>query len=489
MIRLKDVRYRYPNTDWALKGIDLSIGEGEYLYVCGANGSGKSTLGYLFNGLIPHFFGGTLEGSVFVKGFNTLERPVSEFLAQVGLVFQNADAQLFSNTVEEEIVFGLENLGLSPNEIDKRIKEILELIPIEDLFDRAPMSLSGGEKRLVAIASVLCLNPSLFLLDEPYANLDWEGIYQVRRLLRELHLKGKTVVVIEQRTDEYMKDATRCLVMNHGKVLFDGSPNKAHHILLEEKLIPKYPKREAPKALEGDPILEVRDLSCRVAKMEILRKVSFELKKGEAVAIVGKNGSGKTTLIKQLNGLLQPRDGEVRFQGGTIYKKATSELVKVLGLSFQNPNDQFFKNNVNDELLAGPKALGKEENDWIAEVKQILELNPLLDKSPFRLSEGEKKRVAVSSVLVMEPKIFILDEPTVGQDGRFRETLARVLSELENRGFTLVIVTHDLEFAIATTDRWIIMLQGRVVADGSPQVLINDARLQSMGALGAASDR
>jgi energy-coupling factor transport system ATP-binding protein len=197
-----------------LEGIDLSIDKEEYIYICGANGSGKSTLGYLFNGLIPHFFGGTLKGSVFVEGINTLERRVSDFLSHVGLVFQNADAQLFSNTVEEEIVFGLENLGLPPHDMDVRIKEISEMIHIEDLLGRTPMSLSGGEKRLVAIASVLCLNPSLLLLDEPYANLDWEGIHRVRKVLRDIHLKGKGVVVIEQRADGTMNDATRCIVIS-----------------------------------------------------------------------------------------------------------------------------------------------------------------------------------------------------------------------------------------------------------------------------------
>ena len=220
MIRLRDVWYRYPNSGWALEGIDLSIDEGEYIYVCGANGSGKSTLGYLFNGLIPHFLGGTLKGSVLVKDMDTMERSVSDLLSQVGLVFQNADAQLFSNTVEDEIVFGLENLGLPPCEIDERINEISNMIQIEDLLDRAPISLSGGEKRLVAIASVLCLNPSLLLLDEPYANLDWDGIHRVRKVLRDIHLKGKSVVVIEQRVDGYMEDATRCLVTNQGKIFF-----------------------------------------------------------------------------------------------------------------------------------------------------------------------------------------------------------------------------------------------------------------------------
>ncbi len=484
MIRLRDVWYRYPNSRWALEGIDLSIDKEEYIYICGANGSGKSTLGYLFNGLIPHFFGGTLKGSVFVEGINTLERRVSDFLSHVGLVFQNADAQLFSNTVEEEIVFGLENLGLPPQEMDVRIEEISEMIHIEDLLDRTPMSLSGGEKRLVAIASVLCLNPSLLLLDEPYANLDWEGIHRVRKVLRDIHLKGKGVVVIEQRADGTMNDATRCIVISQGKILFDGTPEKANDLLVRAKLIPHYKKRNKPKDFDKNPFLEIQGLSYHVGEKEILRGLSFEFKRGEAVAIVGKNGSGKTTLIKHFNGLLRPTDGTVRFQGEEVGGKAPSEMAVELGLSFQNPNDQFFKNNVGEELMVGPKALGKEEKTWIEEVCDIFDLHGLLDRSPFRLSEGEKKRVAVSSILVMAPKLLILDEPTIGQDGRFRETLARVLSDLEDRGFTIIIVTHDLEFAKATTDRWIVMLDGKVVGDGLPDDLLDDMRLKHMGALG-----
>jgi energy-coupling factor transporter ATP-binding protein EcfA2 len=425
---------------------------------------------------------------VLVEGINTLERRVSDLLTHVGLVFQNADAQLFSNTVEEEIVFGLENLGLSPHEMDVRIKEISEMVHIENLLDRAPMSLSGGEKRLVAIASVLCLNPSLLLLDEPYANLDWEGIRRVRKVLRDIHMKGRSVVVIEQRSNGYMNDATRCLVTNKGEILFDGAPEEANDLLVRLKLIPHYQKRKKPKAFGKDPFLEVQSLSYHVGEMEILRGLSFELKRGEAVAIVGKNGSGKTTLIKHFNGLLRPTDGTVRFQGQEVRGKAPSEMAVELGLSFQNPNDQFFKNNVGEELLVGPKALGKEEKTWMREVCDIFDLHGLLDRSPFRLSEGEKKRVAVSSILVMAPKLLILDEPTIGQDGRFRETLSHVLSDLEDRGFTIIIVTHDLEFAKATTDRWIVMHDGRVVGDGLPDDLLDDIRLKHMGALGWADN-
>jgi energy-coupling factor transport system ATP-binding protein len=467
-----------------LEGIDLSIDKEEYIYICGANGSGKSTLGYLFNGLIPHFFGGTLKGSVFVRGINTRERRVSDFLSHVGLVFQNADAQLFSNTVEEEILFGLENLGLPPQEMDARIKEISEVIHIEDLLDRTPMSLSGGEKRLVAIASILCLNPSMLLLDEPYANLDWEGIHRVSRVLKDIHMKGKSVVVIEQRASGTMSDTTRCIVMEEGKILFDGAPEEAHDLLVEVKLIPQYKKRNQPKDNGMAPLLVAQDITYHVGEKKILRGISFELKVGEAVAIVGKNGSGKTTLIKHFNGLLRPTDGKVFFQGEKVREKVPSEMAVELGLSFQNPNDQFFKNNVGEELLAAPKALGKKKKSWIVEVCDIFDLHSLLDRSPFRLSEGEKKRVAVSSILVMAPKLLILDEPTIGQDGRFREILAQVLSDLEDRGFTIIIVTHDLDFAKATTDRWIVMLDGRVVGDGRPDELLNDKQLKRTGALG-----
>jgi energy-coupling factor transport system ATP-binding protein len=469
-----------------LEGIDLSIDREEYIYICGANGSGKSTLGYLFNGLIPHFFGGTLKGSVFVKGIDTQERRVSDFLSLVGLVFQNADAQLFSSTVEEEIVFGLENLGLPPQEMDARIKEISEMIHIEDLLDRTPMSLSGGEKRLVAIASVLCLNPSILLLDEPYANLDWEGIHRVSRVLKDIHMKGKSVVVIEQRVTGIMHDTTRCIVMDRGKILFDGAPEEANDLLIKVNLVPQYKKRDKPKKIGLVPILEAQGVTYHVEEKTILGGVSFEIKTGEAVAIVGKNGSGKTTLIKHFNGLLRPAEGTVCFQGEEVRGKVPSEMAVELGLSFQNPNDQFFKNNVGEELLAGPKAVGKEDRAWIDEVIDIFDLHGLLDRSPFRLSEGEKKRVSVSSILVMAPKLLILDEPTIGQDGRFREILAHVLSDLEDRGFTIIIVTHDLDFAKAATDRWIVLLDGKVVGDGLPEDLLSDKRLKHIGALGRA---
>jgi energy-coupling factor transport system ATP-binding protein len=483
VIRLRNIRYRYPHAKWSLEEIHLSIDAGEYVFVGGANGSGKSTLGYLFNGLIPHFFGGALEGSVSVYETNTLEQNVCELFTHVGLVLQNADAQLFNSTVEDEIAFGLESLGLPAGEINRRIRDISKSLDLEDYLGRSPASLSGGEKRLVAIASVLCLNPSVLLLDEPYGDLDWEAAKRVRETLAEINQRGKTVVVIEQRMDGFLQDATRCFILDQGRLMFEGPPQAAKNVFFREHLWPSYPKRRQTVSRGKDPVLVIQDLHYRMEEKEILKGISLELRDGETVAIIGRNGSGKTTLIKHLNGLLRPTGGKVTLKGEEITSKAPSEMATHVGLSFQNPNDQFFKYRVSDEILVGPRMLGRLHDDWLEEIWDVLGVRPLLDRSPYRLSEGEKKRVALASVLAMRPQLLVLDEPTSGQDGRFRETLAVLFEKLEDRGFTILIATHDLDFAKATADRWVVLHRGRVVADGSPQNLLADNRLIRLGAL------
>lgn len=484
MIRLRDIRYRYPRNGWVLKGVDLAVDDGEYLFVGGANGSGKSTLGFLFNGLIPHYFGGTLRGSVSVGEVNTLEQSVAELFTHVGLVIQNADAQLFNSTVEDEIAFGLESLGLTGGEIDKRIQEIARTLKLDDLLGRSPLTLSGGEKRLVAIASVLCLNPSVLILDEPYGDLDWEAVKRVRHTLLEINRTGKTIVVIEQRPDGFLLDTRRCLILDQGRLFFEGATKSAQEALLRQHLLPSYPKRIQVEPHGDEPVLVAQDLSYRIEGREILKGVSLELRSGESVAIIGRNGSGKTTLLKHFNGLLRPTAGEVIFQGEKIGAKAPSEMATHVGLSFQNPNDQFFKYRVRDEILVGPKMLGKIQEEWLKEIWDVFDFHELLDRSPYRLSEGEKKRVALASIISMRPQLLVLDEPTSGQDGRFREALANLLAELQGRGFTILIATHDLDFAQATTDRWIILHEGKVVADGSSQDLRSDEQLIRLGALG-----
>jgi energy-coupling factor transport system ATP-binding protein len=452
--------------------------------ILGANGSGKSTIGYLLNGLIPHFFAGTLNGSVVVNGVNTIDTNVSNLFSQVGLVLQNADAQLFNSTVENEIAFGLESMGLSAREIQAQIHAVAEALHIENLLDRSPETLSGGEKRLAAIASVLCLDPAVLILDEPFANLDWKGMKRVRNLLLQIHQNGKNVIVIEQRVKPFLQDTTRCIIAERGKIQFEGNTDDLRGVIAEKHLVAQYPPRIRNGHLaDKEIILKVKDLSYFIAEKEILKNISFEIRQGETIAIVGENGSGKTTLIKHLNGLLHPNHGEVLIADRKVENKSPAVLAESVGLCFQNPNDQFFKNSVKDEILVGSKQLGKKKNGWFKEVCDVLDLHSLLTRSPYRLSEGEKKRVALASILVMEPGILVLDEPTVGQDGRFKEALALLMKAFEEKGFTLIIVTHDLDFAMATTDRWIVLHYGQVVADGNPQDIRNDAQLIRMGAL------
>jgi len=470
VIELHDIRFKYDTDDWVLNGIDLSIGPAEYVLVCGANGSGKSTLGYLLNGLIPHFMEGEFIGNVMVDGNDTRNLTVADLAEMVGLVLQNPEAQLFNATVAEDIAFGLESLGLDAGVIDARLAQVVRSLHIDHLLDRSPTELSGGEKRLAAIAAVLALEPSVVVLDEPFADLDWDGVELVRRQLRDLHQTGKTVIVIEQRLESVLNEASRCIILENGKVFFDGAPAKGKTILSERQLIPNYPERMPRTVTDERPILAVQNLHFRVNGEEILKDISFKIKKGESVALIGRNGAGKTTLIKHFNALLRPHAGSVLVLGEDVRRKRINDLAANVGLSFQNPNDQFFKLRVDEELRTGPKLVGKVDEKWIDNVFKIFELDELLDRSPYRLSEGEKKRVGLASIFSMQPPVVVLDEPTAGQDGHFKEALVHFLRMLEDFGFTLIIVTHDFEFARAATDRWVLLEDGRVVGDGPPRL-------------------
>jgi len=475
-IKVKDVRYHYPGGQEALRGINFTVSEGEYLLICGANGSGKSTIGYLFNGLIPHFFSGIFSGTVEIFGMDTRKKGISELIPRVGLVLQNADAQLFNSCVEDELAFGLESLGLSGMQIEKKIHETADLLHIDHLLKRPPDRLSGGEKRMAGIASILCMSPAILILDEPYANLDGSGISRVRECLRKIHRAGLTVVVIEQRVNSFLEDVSRCLVVDRGKILFDGIASHAGNILVSQGLIPRYPERNKIKSFTtalpgaaGKTLLSVRNLSYRIDGKKILNDVSFDIFRGQAVALLGKNGSGKTTLIKHLNGLYRAKHGEIQFNGHSIAGKTPAQIATMIGLSFQNPNDQFFKSRVEDELRIGLQMVQKEPKEWLEKIGRLFQLQDLLGRSPFRLSEGEKKRVAISSILAMQPEMIVLDEPSAGQDGRSKQMLAIMLCKLIHEGFTTIFVTHDIEFARAVADRWIVLDRGQIAGNGPPE--------------------
>ena len=470
VIELTGVHYAYPDGGHVLNGIDLPVSTGEATVIFGASGSGKSTLAYLFNGLIPHFFGGRLAGTVLVDGVDTRDVTVAELFSKVGLVLQNVDAQLFNSTVNNDLAFGLESLGLNATHIDRRIRDTATYLQIDHLLDRSPDSLSGGEKRMAAIASVLCLDPDVVVLDEPFSGLDWKATRTVRNHLLQIPRNGRSLILIEHRTRPFLKEADRCVIIEEGRLHFDGAPDPALKILDDLHLVPQYPAREkAGAAGDREPLLSVRDLTCRLGGREILNGVSLDLRRNEALAIVGENGAGKTTLIKHFNGLLKPSSGEVLFKNRSIRNFDPLARAARVGLCFQNPNDQFFKTDVRSEILAGLRRRDRFDEAWLRRVCSALKLDPLMARSPYRLSEGEKRRVALAAVVLMKPEVLILDEPTAGQDGRYKESLAGVLADIAAMGVTPVVVTHDLDFAQAVADRWIWMRQGQIQADGDPE--------------------
>jgi energy-coupling factor transporter ATP-binding protein EcfA2 len=472
VVELNRVRYRYPAAGWVLSDVGCRLPAGQSTLVLGASGSGKSTLAYLLNGLIPHFFGGTLEGSVVVCGRSTRESTTAELFQRVGLVLQNTDAQLFNATVEDDIAFGLESLGLPAADIEARIRRVSQTLGIEHLLGRTPETLSGGEQRLAALAAVLGLDPALVVLDEPFAGLDLAGTRIVRDILAGIPRRGKSLVLVEHRTRPFLEQADRCLIIDQGAVRFDGPPAAAGETLSDLHLVPHYPGRAGPShAMPGQPVLTVRELCCRIGGADILERVSLTLHRGEAVAIVGENGAGKTTLVKHFNGLLEPAAGAVVYNGRSVRDLAPAARAAAVGLCFQNPNDQFFNADVRSEILAGPKRAGALDRPWFERICDTLDLRPLMERSPFRLSEGEKRRVALASVLVMRPEVLVLDEPTAGQDGRNKEALAGVLAALSDMGIVTVVVTHDLDFARCAADRWILLHAGRVIADGQPDTV------------------
>lgn len=519
LVKVQHLSYRYGTSspDWVLHDLNLRIEAGEYLLLAGASGSGKSTLCRALNGLIPHFYGGVMEGQVKVANLDTRDSTVSELFAHVGMIFQSPAAQLFSETVAQELVFGLENLGLPRREIGRRLEESTEIVGIGHLLDRNPHQLSGGEQQLVAIAAAIALRPQLIVLDEPYASLDPANVRRVRSALARIHQRGTTILISEHRLQHVVPDVDRMVVLDRGHVVLDGPPRavlagditsfalnpptvvqiaktmglsdipltiEEFKDIVDRLALPLELKSAPPPArICGEPpVLQAEDLSFSFNKTPVLRGINLTLYPGECLALVGANGSGKTTLIKHFNGLYRPSRGRVLVFNQDTRRTKTSRLASHVGLAFQNANDQFFRFQVREEIEVGARALGRYDEQWLGELTTLFRLEPLLERPPYRLSEGEKKRVAFASALAARPEILVLDEPTTGQDWPFRQSLGEFLRDLQARGQTVVLVTHDLEFAEQYACRWVLLAGGEILTNGhSWEVMGNVPAMQHAG--------
>ncbi len=511
----------------ALDGVDLSLRKGECQYVMGRSEAGKSSLCFSLRGLIPECYPGEYEGKIVINGRGVRDKKVRELAGQIGIVFQDFESQLFCTTVELEVAFTPQNLGLPREEIKKRITRCLELVGLGGFEKRDPATLSGGEKQRLALAAVLAAEPDLLLLDEVTSDLDPAGKSEVLSVIRSLY-GGRQTIVAATHAHEEAGQADSIMILNEGKVAARGSPAeilcnprlmqengirpREMNLLAEEVGVPAVPpdgdasglfaeiKRrfnaskfdqilEREKELRngyGQPIVEVKGLTfCPEQDREVLGSINLSIKEGEVVAIVGRNGAGKTTLIKHFNGLLSPTSGEVKVKGIPTNKSSLFELCKTVGFVFQNPDHQIFSETVRKEVSFGPRNFGVGESDIEERVSEALEavrLRGVEDEDPLMLPKGGRQKVAVASILAVRPEVLVLDEPTTGLD--YDETLALMglVRDLNQKGHTVVLVTHTMWVVARYAHRVVVLDGGKIVADTTPRALFaNPSLLESAG--------
>jgi energy-coupling factor transport system ATP-binding protein len=448
-----------------LKNVDLRVEEGEFVIVVGLSGSGKSTLCRALNGLIPHFYGGSVTGTVTVDGQDTRTSSTAKLASTIGMVFQDPENQLVMTNVENEMAFGMENLELARNEMTKRVTYYSQYFDIERFFKRFIPELSGGEKQKVALASVLAMRPKYIVLDEPTSQLDEETAALFLDFLHRLNREqGVAIVLIEHRLERCLHFARRVVLMEEGRIAADGSPEKVLPILNDKGLIANF-SRQAKDDGHGLIILSARNLSFAYGQAPILRDLDLDVMGNEVVAIVGANGSGKSTLLKHLNGLLRPKQGSVELFGKDIANSTTASMAKEIGYLGQNPNNYLFEETLQKELeftlknLKVPKEQWAERMDWAL---GVLDLERFRHSFPRDLSCGQRERAALASVIVGKPKILILDEPTRGMDYWNKAKLAAIMDSLKEQGMTTILVTHDYRFVAEHANRVLLLSEGRL---------------------------
>jgi energy-coupling factor transport system ATP-binding protein len=441
ILRAEQLAYRYPQNEYGLQPISLAAEPGEALLIAGPSGCGKSTLARCLTGLIPHLYHGTLRGSVWVDGLRTEAAPLWQLSERAGLVFQNPSAQMLAESVENEVIFGLENLGLARQTIKQRLEEALAHFGLQGLRQRSPQTLSGGEQQKLALAAITARRPPVLVLDEPLSMLDGTAAADLVEHLTKLTASGTTVVTCEHREE------------------FLGDVPGLRTIRLEGRAQPETSPPPSPfRAGSPGGSLEVKGLSVSLGGRPILRDIRLSVEGGEVVAVVGRNGVGKTTLLRALAGLQQ--------HGGTINIDGRDPD---LGLVFQNADLQLFNASVRDEILYKVAAPDPELYGWLL---QALGLAAYEEVPPLLLSEGEKKRVALATVLMRRPRDgVLLDEPSLGQDAAHKSLLIRLARSLAGAGQRVILTTHDLPLAVQA-DRLLLLGPEGFVADGPPaQVL------------------
>jgi energy-coupling factor transporter ATP-binding protein EcfA2 len=506
IVEIEGLSFRYRRaSEPALVELDLTVDAGEVLLVAGPSGCGKSTLIRAINGLIPHAYPGELAGSVRIAGRLTTEQKLRDISLLVGTVLQDPAKQIVSASVEAELAFGPENIGIERLEIRRRLDAVARRTAIEHLLGRPTSALSGGERQLLAMAGILMMEPRLFVVDEPLANLDPLSAARLLALLRGLVDDGAAVVIVEHRVEEALDiRPDRVLYLEDGVTRYlgpvDGFLEVADPtaVKLPFEVILEQARRRAPGPSPSErrgrpapapiddaataatpPRLEFRGVRAGYQGREVLRGVDVRLGAREVVAILGPNGSGKTTLFRTAMKLLPATAGEVIVDGRSIANRTVAQLATVFGFVFQSPSQMLFARTVLEELTFGPRNLGRPVADHERIVSEALRrtgldgIEDILERPPLTLSFGQQKRLALAIALTLEPPTLILDEPSAGQDHR---TSTRFMAEvMAIPGLeSIYLVTHDVDLALTHANRILLLRDGQVVADGPPAQVIED---------------
>ena len=522
VIEFNNFTFKYNSQSEAtLKNINLCIYEGEKVLIVGPSGSGKSTLSNVINGLVPFLHHGEIEGSVKVFDKETRDMSIFELSNKVGTVLQDPDSQFIGLNVAEDIAFKLENDCMPQNEMKDKVKEVSEIVGIDNHLKSSPHSLSGGQKQRVTLGGVMISDAEILLFDEPLASLDPETGKSAMELIDKIHKdENKTVIIVEHRLEDVLHcNIDRIIVMNNGRIVGDMttsellSTNLLNEIGVREPLyitalkyaginineglnpeslqalkinevkdkLEKWYKHSDNNTLlkDSEDILELKDIKFGYSEeREILKGVSFKIKKGEMVSIVGKNGAGKSTISKLICGFYKPNSGDILFNGASLKNNTIKERSEKIGVVMQNPNSMISKVMIFDEVALGLRIRGIGEEEIKERVEETLKICGLYE---FRnwpisaLSFGQKKRVTIASILVLNPEIIILDEPTAGQDFKHYSEIMEFLKKLNDKGITIIMITHDMHLMLEYTNRAIVLSDGfKIAEDTAANILTNE---------------
>lgn len=524
IIEFKDFSFKYRSqVEPTLYNINLAIYPGEKVLIVGASGSGKSTLAHCINGLVPFSYKGDITGSYQIKGQNPGDLGIFGLSKIVGTVLQDTDGQFIGLTVAEDIAFVLENDKVPQEEMIRRVDEVADMVDVKNLLAHAPGALSGGQKQRVSMAGVMIDDVDILLFDEPLANLDPATGKRAIDLIDQIQKNRQaTILIIEHRLEDALyRDVDRIIVIGNGRIVADTTPDallsmdvlnqegireplyltamkhagceikeNTRPVHIESMDLESYKEnvrkwfqetRMSIKENMEETILEVRGLDFSYDNTKhVLSDINFQVKKGEMLSIVGKNGAGKSTLSNLICGFIKPVRGEIFFQGEDIRDWSIKERGEHIGLVMQNPNQMISKPMIYEEVALGLQVRGVPEEEIKERVYETLKICGLY---PFRnwpisaLSFGQKKRVTIASILVMNPEVIILDEPTAGQDYRHYTEIMEFLKGInEKYGITIIMITHDMHLMLEYTDRAVVIADGQLLADDTPaKVLTNEA--------------